>query len=843
MNNIQSHLLKKNFIDVKPKKKSIPININTNQIPSKFIFSNHVNKIASSYLSMGQKFKINKNVKSSKIIHVNTKSSTNYYIINNKESKQSSTSIVNSMSNNYKNKNKSDINYNNVNNYFNINSRNNNIIAKNYETKSKEKNHYNTNTLSIEDKRQSSIIRNSHFSNKELLINGYQSSKKNLNNTKLKNKINKSINTTTTTNTLNNISTISQTYSSRPNFLDSKNRTKKIPMKSRLRKIEFHYKNNKPSSSSSFSNVCNFKNIFQIKSKDNKNYSRENPIKENNIEYFSKYNKNYKIKSLINKNLYEIKNRHFRNNTTSFGKKQIINILHKNNSSKKSINLNCPIHNGKNIIIISHINNKNNRNSNINQIKNSIIKCNSSIETYSEKKIIFNRIPNINNSRRKIKQLNNRKINDIKINVKEKSLNRLNINQNGNNSNRRNNLNNHNHNFYRRINTISINNNIQKNFRGKVHHQIHQIKHLNSNNTNNIKSNNTNFPSFKKVDKIVVNQKVFKKINVNKNNIINRQIDIPNQKIKNSINPFQKNIKINLDKLLRETKNKQNTKLNMGKKSLSIKRISNENNSDFFINNINDKLPKIEIKKDIEIKGINNTNINNRKNIRINIGFNEENSSNKEKIENKDKDKGKNIKREDGSNNILIEITDINNKELNNKLSNKPTHLINDISNNNIKKNIDNKNNYYFNYNEKNISTNNNYLSNKNNYSNDNIPEVNDNENNKIFNKTSEFNKIEEILKIQNEIDENNSLLENNISKKINENNINEDDNNKNDLIQDKKYNEKQENKKKINEKKIGNDNMYIKNSIKNNIKENISIQSIQNIEYNNSKKNINIKY
>ena len=206
MNNIQSHLLKKNFIDVKPKKKSIPININTNQIPSKFIFSNHVNKIASSYLSMGQKFKINKNVKSSKIIHVNTKSSTNYYIINNKKSKQSSTSIVNSMSNNYKNKNKSDINYNNVNNYFNINSRNNNIIAKNYETKSKEKNHYNTNTL---------------------LINGYQSSKKNLNNTKLKNKINKSINTTTTTNTLNNISTISQTYSSRPNFLDSKNRTKK----------------------------------------------------------------------------------------------------------------------------------------------------------------------------------------------------------------------------------------------------------------------------------------------------------------------------------------------------------------------------------------------------------------------------------------------------------------------------------------------------------------------------------------------------------------------------------------------------------------------------------------
>ena len=111
MSNIPNHIIKKNnILDVKQKKKSIPININTNPMPNKFIFSNQVNQIASSYLSMGQKIQTNKNIKSSKIIHVNTNSTTNYYTTNNKESKQSNISIKNSINNNYKNKNKSDAN-------------------------------------------------------------------------------------------------------------------------------------------------------------------------------------------------------------------------------------------------------------------------------------------------------------------------------------------------------------------------------------------------------------------------------------------------------------------------------------------------------------------------------------------------------------------------------------------------------------------------------------------------------------------------------------------------------------------------------------------------------------
>ena len=55
MSSIPNYKLKKNnTLGIKPKKKSIPININTNPTPGKFLFSNQVNNIASSYLSMGQ---------------------------------------------------------------------------------------------------------------------------------------------------------------------------------------------------------------------------------------------------------------------------------------------------------------------------------------------------------------------------------------------------------------------------------------------------------------------------------------------------------------------------------------------------------------------------------------------------------------------------------------------------------------------------------------------------------------------------------------------------------------------------------------------------------------------
>ena len=81
-------LMKKNItLGIKPKKKSIPININSNPTPGKFLISNQINPIASSYLSMGQKIQISKNIKNSKIIHVNTNSSKNYYAMNSKDNK------------------------------------------------------------------------------------------------------------------------------------------------------------------------------------------------------------------------------------------------------------------------------------------------------------------------------------------------------------------------------------------------------------------------------------------------------------------------------------------------------------------------------------------------------------------------------------------------------------------------------------------------------------------------------------------------------------------------------------------------------------------------------------
>ena len=49
MSSIPNFKLKKNnALGLKPKKKTIPININSNPTPGKFLFSNPVNNIASS---------------------------------------------------------------------------------------------------------------------------------------------------------------------------------------------------------------------------------------------------------------------------------------------------------------------------------------------------------------------------------------------------------------------------------------------------------------------------------------------------------------------------------------------------------------------------------------------------------------------------------------------------------------------------------------------------------------------------------------------------------------------------------------------------------------------------
>ena len=156
MSSIPNYKMKKtNMLGIKTKKKAIPININTNPTPGKFLFSNHVNNIASSYLSMGRRIQINKNIKTSKLIHVNTNSATNYYTLNSKDTKQTNGSITNSLICNIKNNNnKSEYNSINAINYVNLNSNNNNLSQQ----QSSEINKINT--ANSKDKKQLSTISN-----------------------------------------------------------------------------------------------------------------------------------------------------------------------------------------------------------------------------------------------------------------------------------------------------------------------------------------------------------------------------------------------------------------------------------------------------------------------------------------------------------------------------------------------------------------------------------------------------------------------------------------------------------------------------------------------------------
>ena len=118
MSTIPNIMMKKSIpLAMKSKKKSIPININSNPSQGKFLISNQINQVASSYLSMGQKIQIQKNLKNSKMIRVNTNSACNYYTNPGMDSKHS---ITNSLLNNYNNINfkDSEISGINFNNYF-----------------------------------------------------------------------------------------------------------------------------------------------------------------------------------------------------------------------------------------------------------------------------------------------------------------------------------------------------------------------------------------------------------------------------------------------------------------------------------------------------------------------------------------------------------------------------------------------------------------------------------------------------------------------------------------------------------------------------------------------------
>ena len=712
MSSIPNYKMKKNnTLGIKTKKKAIPININTNPAPGKFLFSNHVNNIASSYLSMGRRIQINKNIKASKIIHVNTNSATNYYTLNTKDTRQTNGSITNSLINNIKNNNnKSEYNSININNYININNNNSQSQQQNSEI-------IKVSNAHSKDK-QLSTISNSKINN-DILINGYQSSKNNINNSKFKNKAN---NSTTT----NNLSKNKKTYSTRPNFLDSKIKTKKMPMKSKIRQYKYQYKNNKPISTS-FNNVYMTKRHFQGSyQRDILNYVRNDLLSNINNE---KNYENYLTKNnfnLIHKNLYEIKNRHNRHNTASFGNKDIMNIFHKKNLSSKMNNFYNNINSNNNIHNLNENNEKN--------IKHSVNKNNINNDANLIVYNIINKINNSNNSKKKIKKLSNGKINDIKIYVNEKNINSK---ENKNNSNNNKKINSY-HNFYY---TKYLSNNYNSNNNNNVNIAHHQK------NQSNININITG------IKKILVKQKENKKIN--KNKITNNPIPTPSQKIKTNIIPSQRNIKINLAKFLKGVKTKPNNKgkLIVGRKSLSIKKISKENNSDFFISQLNDKITNILLKnKEEENININNYNTNNNNN---NIQNKNEEIIEKNENENDNDDNNKNSKNENIEND-----------------------LISDIYHNNNNKNTKNKNDkciFDFNCHSNNSTTNN--INNKNDYSIDNMPGP-ININNKLI--------LQRKKSIDNELQNITDL--NNSNPNININNIiNEKNKQENEIIKNKK--------------------------------------------------------
>ena len=789
MNSKSNIILKKDIgIGLKPKRKTIPINLNSNPTPGKFLISNQVNPITSSYLSMGQKIQISKNIKNSKIIHVNTNSAKNYYTINNKDIKQTNGITTNSIINNYRTNDISNNNGISINNNYNIkNNYSQQQIEDNNGLSKIMMNRYKNLNINSKHGKNISSITNSLLPN-DLLINGYQTSKNNnsnyINNNKSKNKI-------VSTNSKNNLSRIRQTYSTRPNFLDSKNKTKKVPMKSKIRQYKYQYKNNK-GVSTSFSKVHVTKNnyLYNYQSNNQRNiYSHEkrdginNITNENNHDNFMN----------INNNIYETKNKHFRHNTASFDNKDIFNIFYNQNVSDKNINS-------------TNINYSNNNNKIINNNR-----CINKVSDFNNNDYYINK-----NNPNNLKKVGNNgssnqyikgKIGDIKIYVNEKKINQKekynshnqNLNQNNYNENP------FNENIYNKYHTKNIsknnsNNNINNNniYHSKISHSI--------NNGNNAVSG---------IRKISV--KLKDKNNNNGNNPQNKIIHkhIPIQKKQgnnNNIIPSQRNnIKINLSKFLQDVKIKQNNKL-VGRKALSIKRLPKENNSDFSLSQLNEKFAQKILKNNEE--GNDENDNNNLLNHKPNINQTIQEEIKEKVIINKNVSQDQYINNNNynlDNNNFLIDtnyISNIQNKADGNRISSVPTNTSKDR---NIKNNYNN-NNYYLkeNYNS-NASTNNNncYGNNKNDYSMDNNKTNLTNENRNV-------NKCDKNVYLKNK-------------EKITNLNIKENDNS--NLNNKKILNKNTKNEKNINTNGNSNNN---KNQFNISYENNIHIPKKNNIHNNN---------
>ena len=514
MNNNTINTSNKNNENIeKKKKKSNPININLNH--GQFLFKNNINKIASSYISMGRKIQTRKSRKISRI-QVSTNSIINNY------TKQATTSSY--ILNNSKNViNKSDFGYINVNknNYNNYNKIQNEVVNKIEKNKFK----FTKRIIHSKDRKQLSTSSNSNISN-DLFINGYKTSINNLNNIKIKNKvINLSI-------AKDNISKNQENYSSRAKYLDSRNKTKKISMKSKLQQFR-----SKKNISTSYLDSYTTKRQLRDKLKKNINNSYKKDL-FNKIEKI--YGKNYSIIHM-NQNLYKI--RHLRNNTTNFGQKEIMNIFHKKTLLNKFINDNTnkitgnTINNINNININNNIYINNDKNININKLQKSL---NKNIETNIKIPNLFHKINYQFKSKEKIKKTAKINNNDIRIYIKEKKL---------------------------KLSDNKQNSSLQNKF---------------------LSDNISNFRIIPGIKKITIKGNDNKISNISKIDIYNH-IPIPTKKLKNDEIPSQRAIKFNYIKISQNTKKKKCSKATISRKSSSKKGDSKGNKNQFSSSQIKSK--------------------------------------------------------------------------------------------------------------------------------------------------------------------------------------------------------------------------------------------------------------
>ena len=373
------------LINAKEKRKKIPININSKSISNQFKSSNHVNLVASSYLSMGQKINSTKNQKISGTSMAN--------IINN---------IVN-------------YSYNKCHKLYN-------------------------NSLSEKPKINNSVKNNIYKPCKYINLSNIR--KKNLSNITSDKLIynNYSIN--------NNNSQLKNNLINKHDFLDSRNKTKKIPIKSKIKPIKY-LQNNKPKSVSPSNNVNSSNkllytnNITSFNQKQIKNiYNHKKKLTNEDLKNKmpkEKLNNSFKKLFIKIKKVSEINER--KNQYTmliKLNKKKIIDKskIENNNqnysfkpnkisfpdSCKNSRKFTNAMHNQKNLKIdFSKIIKKTNKNSNENneinnKIKNGLLNHKKLISANSNSILKITILDQKNNSKNKINTKNYNNLKKIKSN-------------------------------------------------------------------------------------------------------------------------------------------------------------------------------------------------------------------------------------------------------------------------------------------------------------------------------------------------------------------------------------------------------------------------------------------